>query len=457
MIEEKTINIRCEAAEYIQLDDLTPLQGDLKSITKENFNKLKQSLITDGIPLGFHTWKDNNKIHIVDGHTRRLALLALRDEGYHIPALPCNPVVAKNKKEAAKVVLISNSRYAGMSQESISDFMIDFELDLSDLDNLDIPDLNMDDFELDSEDSDREEIESVKLVDKFIIPPFSYIDTRQDYFMKRVDAWKELGIQSGNGRDDELTFRSGDDFMGKENEKRGTTSIFNPAIAEICYKWLSPKMGIILDPFSGGSVRGIVASHCDRKYIGIDIRKEQIESNNDQMNIAGLIKPSWIQGDSMDIVTICKKNNIENVDFIFSCPPYADLEVYSDNPKDISNMKYDEFKKAYFEIIKNTCSLLKQNRFACFVVGEVRDKKGNYYNFVSDTIQAFRDAGLEYYNEIILINQSGTGALRANKQFTATRKVVKMHQNILVFVKGDPKQATIDCGDVDVELGENVE
>ena len=148
MQEDKVIHIRCEAKEYIQLDDLIPLQGDLKSITKENFDKIKKSLINDGIPLGFHTWKDNNKIYIVDGHTRRLALLALRDEGYHIPAVPCNPVVAKNKKEAAKVVLISNSRYAGMTQESISDFMIDFELDLSDLDNLDIPDLNMDDFSL---------------------------------------------------------------------------------------------------------------------------------------------------------------------------------------------------------------------------------------------------------------------------------------------------------------------
>lgn len=154
MEQDKVIHIRCEAKEYIQLDDLIPLQGDLKSITKENFDKIKKSLINDGIPLGFHTWKDNNKIYIVDGHTRRLALLALRDEGYHIPALPCNPVVAKNKKEAAKVVLISNSRYAGITQESISDFMIDFELDLSDLDNLDIPDLNMDDFQLESDDKE---------------------------------------------------------------------------------------------------------------------------------------------------------------------------------------------------------------------------------------------------------------------------------------------------------------
>jgi len=136
---------------------------------------------------------------------------------------------------------------------------------------------------------------------------------------------------------------------------------------------------------------------------------------------------------------------------IFSCPPYADLEVYSDNPADLSNMKYPEFLDAYREIIKKSCDLLKEDSFACFVVGEVRDSKGVYYNFVSDTIAAFQDAGMKYYNEIILLNQSGTGALRCERQMKASRKVVKTHQNVLVFVKGDAKKATLKCGDIEIK------
>jgi hypothetical protein len=31
-----------------------------------------------------------------------------------------------------------------------------------------------------------------------------------------------------------------------------------------------------------------------------------------------------------------------------SCPPYADLEKYSDDPKDLSNMDYADFKEVYF-------------------------------------------------------------------------------------------------------------
>lgn len=67
---------------------------------------------------------------------------------------------------------------------------------------------------------------------------------------------------------------------------------------------------------------------------------------------------------------------------IFSCPPYADLEVYSDDPRDLSNMNKEEFLNAYKTIIQKSSSLLKENRFAVFVIGEVRGKNGAYYNFV---------------------------------------------------------------------------
>ncbi len=92
-----------------------------------------------------------------------------------------------------------------------------------------------------------------------------------------------------------------------------------------------------------------------------------------------------------------------------------------------------------------TCSLLKPNRFAVFVVGEVRDKAGNYYGFVPDTIAAFRAAGLHYYNEGILVTAAGSLPIRAGKQFRSSRKFGKTHQNCLVFVKGDGKKAAMAC------------
>ena len=104
----------------------------------------------------------------------------------------------------------------------------------------------------------------------------------------------------------------------------------------------------------------------------------------------------------------------------------------------ILQMDYPDFIRAYKEIIKKSCSLLNDNRFVVFVVGEVRDKSGVYRSFVPDTITAFQEAGMLYYNEMILVNNIASLAMRAGKQFNNSRKIGKQHQNVLVFYKGDP-------------------
>jgi 1-aminocyclopropane-1-carboxylate deaminase/D-cysteine desulfhydrase-like pyridoxal-dependent ACC family enzyme len=147
--------------------------------------------------------------------------------------------------------------------------------------------------------------------------------------------------------------------------------------------------------------------------------------------------PEWIVGNSLDMDTLVPD---QQFDLVFSCPPYYDLEHYSDDPNDLSNLaSYQEFVDTYREIIAASCRHLKDNRFAVFVVGEIRDGRGGMCNFVGDTVKAFLDAGLVLYNEAILINPAGSGPMRANNQFAAPRKLVKSHQNVFVFWKGDPR------------------
>lgn len=225
------------------------------------------------------------------------------------------------------------------------------------------------------------------------------------------------------------------------------TSIFDPVLCEINYRWFCPPGGVILDAFAGGSVRGVVASKLGRQYVGVELREEQVEANRYQADaICDDPVPVWHIGDSRDI-----RQHAAGVeaDFVFSCPPYADLEVYSDDERDISTLDYAEFREAYFHIVAETCSLLKEDRFAAFVVGEVRGKDGSYYGFVPDTIEAFRRAGLAYYNEAILVTSAGSLPIRTGKQFSSTRKLGKTHQNLLVFVKGDARLATEAIGEVE--------
>lgn len=282
-------------------------------------------------------------------------------------------------------------------------------------------------------------IEANKLLkDRFIEPPFSILDAKSGHWLGRKNKWKGLGIKSEIGRSAKaFSVKASADKMASDSymaqfSQTNDTSIFDPALCELVYSWFTPPNGSILDPFAGGSVRGIVANYLGYHYTGIDIRKEQIESNEEQARniLEQDNQPIYYTGDSnkvLDTIT-------SQFDFVFSCPPYANLEVYSDLQGDISNMEYDDFMTAYTSIIAKSCRLLKSDCFACFVVGEVRDKKGNYRGFVPDTVNAFKRCGMHYYNEIIISKPLLSAAIRANNNMR-TKKVVKVHENALVFKK----------------------
>lgn len=338
----------------------------------------------------------------------------------------------------------------------------------------------MQDLSFDGEADDREETQKPTLAERFIFPPTTVFNARDGEWVRRKNEWKSVGISSEVGRDKELTYgiHVGDTafYIKKEKKEKelgrkltskefidnyyelgtntdNTTSIFDPVLCELCLKWFSGEGAKVLDPFAGGSVRGIVSALTGKEYTGIDLRSEQIEANREQWDAikgrySNATDPEWLTGDSLKVLPTLEGE----YDMIFSCPPYADLEKYSDDPADLSNMKYDDFLAAYREIIRLAAERLKENRFAAFVVGEVRDSRGHYYSFVPDTIKAFEDAGLKYYNEAILITPVAGARYRLGKPFTTTRKLGKTHQNILVFVKGDAKQAAEHCGDISADM-----
>ena len=280
-------------------------------------------------------------------------------------------------------------------------------------------------------------IEKTNLKDEFIIPPFSIFDTASGDWQNRKDRWKRLNIKSEIGRDSACI--NMDTHKKNIKEKAQYVSIFDPVLCEIMYRWFCPKGGYIIDPFAGGSVRGIVASHLGYNYTGIELREEQVDANIQQgLEITPENPPEWICGDSDGLLNFEDKM----YDFIFSCPPYYDLEVYSDDVDDLSNMTPYEFNLKYSSIIGKLYAILKDNSYACFVVGNCRDKNGFMRDLVGKTIESFEDYGFKYYNEIILRNPVASASMRA-KGNMKYKKMVKVHQNVLVFVKGDPKKARV--------------
>lgn len=276
-----------------------------------------------------------------------------------------------------------------------------------------------------------------RLAEKFIIPPFSVLNAGSGIWQSRKANWLRLGIQSEVGRGDNLI-----GGLGKSSVwVLGGTSVFDPVLCEAMYRWFCPPGGMVVDPFAGGSVRGIVAAELERNYWGVDLRPEQVKANIDQLAaIKPPRAPKWVSGDSEEWLSTSPE-----ADMIFTCPPYGDLEKYSDDPRDLSNMSEKEMIKKFGRIIKLAAGRLKENRFFVMVVGDYRDREGYYTNFVSRTIDLCLAAGLKLYNVAILVQANGSLSLRVAKQFVPTRKLGKGHQDIIICVKGDARRAAEVC------------
>lgn len=442
--------------EYLKLEDLIPYVNNPRNNDGEAVDRVASSIAEYGFKSPIIVDKDNI---IVAGHTRYKAAKKLNLE--KVPVIKADDLTPAQ----IKAYRIADNKVAEYSSwdndllaieiEELQD--LDFDLDLTGFEDFEIESLLSVDEASDDLGANLEENRET-LQERFIVPPFSILDTRQGYWQDRKRIWKQI-IKSDNGRDEEL-LGSG---LKKLAEKTGAdltgTSIFDPVLCETLINWFCPKGGKVLDPFAGGSVRGLISVLLGNEYTGIDLSKKQIEANEENYKmIAGrqdldgndLKKPNWINDDSCNIDVLVKEKH----DFLLTCPPYADLEVYSDDPRDISNMPYDKFIETYNEIISKAVNKLKDNAFAAIIVGDVRDKKGYYHGFVPDTIAAFKKAGMQYYNECILIEQIATGAMRAGKQFEAGRKVVKTHQNVLIFVKGNEKELMKDLCIYDYDFDE---
>ncbi len=250
------------------------------------------------------------------------------------------------------------------------------------------------------------------------------------------------------GMSDEEILR--DALLSGANLTAGT-SVFNPVLCACMYKWFCPPGGRVLDPFAGGSVRGIVVSCLGLHYVGIDLSAAQVEANRKQVDPIlekaktrfALVKPrpQWIVGDSRRLDSLLPSTY--DADFVFTCPPYYKLQRYSDDPADLSNAhSYGAFCEALEQVMSLALARLKLHRFACVVISNIRDRQGFYLNLVGDAVRICERSGARFYNDAVLVTPTGSLAIRYGPAWNSSRKLGRVHQNVLVFCKGDPKKAT---------------
>lgn len=307
----------------------------------------------------------------------------------------------------------------------------DFDLLNNELD--DILDLDMSEFGFEDAFEDAPTTNPEDFKNDFLVPPFSVINTASGDMLRHKQYWMSIIEDDGSSR----TIKQKTlDTSHMKGSTEASVSILNPALAELVCRWFLPlgRPAKTFDCFSGDPEFGFVSSYLGNQFTGIELRQQQVEFNQ---NLADSFKldAHYINDDGQNVA---KHIAAGSQDLLFSCPPYYDLEVYSDLENDASNQgTYEEFMQILRNAFSSAITCLKDNRFACVVVGDIRDRKtGAYYNFVDDVKHIFIDNGMPLYNEIILQDPLGTAPMRARKSMKG-RKIVKIHQNLLVFYKGD--------------------
>lgn len=408
-------------------DDLIPYAYNPRTHSEEQIMQLTASMREFGFTNPILVDKETKEI--IAGHGRLLAAKRLG-----LAQVPVVVLEHLNEAQRRKLIIADNqlALNAGWDMELLATEIAALTEMGEDLDVLGFNDAFLDEVlktPIGGEADKNAQRKLGSLTDRFGVPPFSILEVRKGYWQDRKRLWKSLIGENGETR--KGTLFAENTFIAE----LGTVSILDPVLCEVALSWFGMPTGLkpkCFDPFAGDTSFGFVSATKGCDFTGIELRPEQVAINNDRCKE---MSARYVCDDGQNVAKHIEPNS---QDFLFSCPPYYDLEVYSDRPDDASNQPtYAEFFKILDKAFSDACKCLKNNRFATIVVSNIRDKKnGHYRNFVDDIIRLFQKNGLAFYNDIILVDSLGSAPRRAAHNM-ASRKVVKVHQNVLVFYKGD--------------------
>ena len=148
---EKNVRVAYGKLTATNFRELQDLQGELKDLPDENYEKLKTEILETGFSFAPHAWNSpkQKKIFLIDGHQRIKALRKLSKEGYKIPPIPVVMIEAKNFEEAKRKVLQGVSQYGVISNQGLKDFWKGMKLSLGTIEtNFNLPNFDFEQFRL---------------------------------------------------------------------------------------------------------------------------------------------------------------------------------------------------------------------------------------------------------------------------------------------------------------------
>jgi len=218
---------------------------------------------------------------------------------------------------------------------------------------------------------------------------------------------------------------------------KGTTfhiSVFNPVVAMYLLNCYAPKEGICFDPFAGGGARAIVVASYGLDYVGCEVRQEEVDAVNRRVKNNG--KSSNVIIHHIDARLATSVIPTDYADFLITCPPYWNLEMYDGGDGDLSMLdSYEDFCIELEKCVIETTKILKSGAVSCWVVGLHRDDKGNLLCLNHDVVAMHKRNGFRHKEEIVLSHKNNGAIRRVGAFDKGNRFLIRTHEYALVFVK----------------------
>jgi hypothetical protein len=255
-------------------------------------------------------------------------------------------------------------------------------------------------------------------------PPYSVLDAAGGWWQRRRAYWQALGVTDAGDRPTVIS--RGPSAASSESgnvEAIPRESQFSPVLTELLVDWYSEPGDLVFDPFCGGPIRGVVATMMGREYHGVDVRVEQIEANRVAYPDLDYI---WRVGDARSAVPHRAAN------LVLTCPPYHNVERYSDQNNDLSAMSWPAFVESHLAAVQSARMILDDGGWAAWVVGDFRAPDGELRRFPDLVASQMSAAGFTIWNRHIVRHPLVTAQMRYGPVWRSSNKATTTHAEVIV-------------------------
>jgi len=211
---------------------------------------------------------------------------------------------------------------------------------------------------------------------------------------------------------------------------RGNWSPYIPRNLLLRY---SHEGDLVLDQFVGGGTTLVEAKLLNRNIIGVDINNNALERCKEKCDFEyeNSGKVYFYEADARNLNFIPD----ENIDFICTHPPYANIIKYSEDiENDLSHLKVKDFLIEMEKVALESYRVLKKDKFCAILMGDIR-QKGHIVPMSFEVMKIFEKAGFRT-KEIIIKEQHNcraTGFWKTNS--VKYNFLLIAHEYLFVFKK----------------------